>query len=70
MLLGHAITVKTDHKNLTYPSSIHSLRCGLCNHLLFEEYGVNIEYIQDKKNIVIDALCRIPTEELFVFDPE
>jgi hypothetical protein len=24
MLLGHAITVKTDHKNLTHPTSTHS----------------------------------------------
>ncbi len=42
----------------------------LPRRLLLEEYGVKIEYIQGEKNIVVDALSRILTEELFVFNPE
>jgi hypothetical protein len=41
------------------------IRC----HLL-EEYGVDLQYIEGENNIVADALSRLPTEELFVFDKE
>jgi len=68
MLLGHEITVKTDHKNLTYPTSTHTSDRVLRQRLLLEEYGVKLEYIKGEKNIVADALSRLPTEELFQFE--
>jgi len=52
MLLGHKILVKTDHKNLTQPNSTHSSDWVLCQQLLLEEYGVELDYIQGKKNVV------------------
>jgi hypothetical protein len=52
MLLGHKILVKTDHKNLTHPNSTHSSDWVLCQQLLLEEYGVELDYIQGKKNVV------------------
>jgi hypothetical protein len=33
-----------------------------------EEHGVEIEYLEGQKNIVADALSRLPTEEVFNFD--
>jgi hypothetical protein len=69
-LLGHAITVKTDNKNLTHPASTHTSNRVLRQCLLLEEYSINIEYIQGEKNIAADALSRIPTEELFTFNAD
>jgi hypothetical protein len=68
MLLGHEIILKTDHKNLTYPTSTHTSDRVLRQRLLLEEYGVKLEYIKGEKNIVADAFSRLPTEELFQFD--
>jgi hypothetical protein len=70
MLFGHTIIVKTDHKNLTHQSSTHASDRFLRQRLLLEEYGVDLQYIEGEKNIVADALSRIPTEELFVFEQE
>ena len=68
MLLGHCIVVHTDHKNLTYPNSKHSSDRVLRQRLALEEYGVEINYIAGDKNVVADALSRLPTEELFNLD--
>jgi hypothetical protein len=46
MLFGHAIIVKTDHKNLTHPASTHASDRVLRQRLLLEEYGAEIQYIQ------------------------
>ncbi len=70
MLLGHHIIVRTDHKNLTHPTSTHTSDRVLRQRLLLEEYGVEIEYIQGEKNVVADALSRLPTEEIFLFDED
>ena len=40
----------------------------LCQCLLLEEYGVDIQYIQGEKKVVADALSRLPTQELFQFE--
>jgi hypothetical protein len=68
MLLGHRIIVRTDHKNLTHPDTNHVSDRVLCQRLLLEEYGAEIEYIKVEKNVVADALSRLPTQELFLFD--
>ncbi len=66
MLLGQTIIIKTDHKNLTHPNSTHTSNQVLCQRLLLEEYGVELEYIKGEKNIVADVLSHLPTEELFI----
>jgi hypothetical protein len=68
MLLGHQIVVHTDHKNLTHPNSKHTSDRVLRQRLVLEEYGVELNYIAGDKNIVADALSRLPTEELFSLD--
>jgi hypothetical protein len=68
MLFGHKIIIKTDHKNLTHQVSSHASDRVLRQHLLLEEYGVELENIKGENNTVADALSRIPTEELFIFD--
>jgi len=70
MLYGHAIVVKTDHKNLTHHVSTHASDRVLRQRLLLEEYGVELQYIEGEKNIVADALSRLPTEEFFRFDED
>jgi len=70
MFLGHKIVVKTDHKNLTRPNSTHSSDRVLSQRLLLEEYRVELEYIQGEKNVVADALLRLPTAELFLLNEE
>jgi hypothetical protein len=70
MLLGLNIIVQTDHKNLTHPNSTHTSDRVLRQHLLLEEYGVDLQYIQGTKNVVADALSRLPTEELFRLEEE
>jgi hypothetical protein len=49
MLLGHTIISKTDHKNLAHPKSTHTSDHVLCQRLILEEYGMDIEYIQEEK---------------------
>jgi len=70
MLYGHAIVVKTDHKNLTHHVSTHASDRVLRQRLLLEEYGVDLQYIEGEKNVVADALSRLPTEEFFLFDED
>jgi len=70
MLLGHAIIIKTDHKNLTHPNLMHTSDRVLRQRLLLEEYGVELEYIKGEKNVIADALSRLPTAELFVLDAD
>jgi hypothetical protein len=67
MLFGHSIIVKTDHKNLTHPLSNHALDRILRQRLLLGEYGAELQYIEGEKNIMADALSRLPTAEIFIF---
>jgi len=70
MLLGHQIIVKTDHKNLTHPASTHTSDRVLRQRLLLEEYGADLQYIQGERNIVADALSRLPSQELFTLEAD
>jgi hypothetical protein len=79
ILLGHLITIYTDHKNLTF--SNFTTDCVTCWRLIVEEYGPNIVYLPGKRNIIADALSRLPKlketqdestllEEIFTFDDQ
>ena len=60
ILLGQKITVFTDHKNLVHESELKSSQRVMRWRLLLEEYGPEIIYIKGHKNIVADALNRLP----------
>jgi hypothetical protein len=79
ILLGHLITIYTDHKNLTF-SNFTTDRVTRWR-LIVEEYGPNIVYLPGKHNIIADALSRLPKleetqdestflEEIFAFDDQ
>ena len=63
MLLGQKLTIYTDHKNLTHEYSTHSCDRVLRQRLLIEEYGAELVYFPGNKNVVADALSRLPTNE-------
>ena len=50
ILLGHHITVYTDHKNLTYKMRWR---------LVLEEFVPELKYIKGENNVVADALSRL-----------
>jgi hypothetical protein len=65
ILLGYhlPIIVFTDHKNNTFnglKASDSVMRCLL----LLKEYGVTIEYLPGKKNVVADALSHLDIDSL------
>lgn len=61
ILLGHLITIYTDHKNLTFDnSSTDRVRRW---RLIIEEYGPKIIYIKGVKNVIADALSRLPKSD-------
>jgi len=70
MLFGHKIIIKTDHKNLTHQVSAHASNQVLRQRLLLKEYGAELQYIAGEKNVAADALSRLPTEEIFLFEAE
>ena len=65
ILLGHQITVYTDHKNLTYKNSNTERVMRWC--LILEEFGPEFKYIKGENNVVADALSRLeksPNQEI------
>jgi hypothetical protein len=79
ILLRHLITIYTNHKNLTFSNftTHHVTRW----QLIVEEYGPNIVYLPGKRNIIADALSRLPKlndlhdestflEEIFALDEQ
>jgi ribonuclease HI len=62
ILLGHLITIYTDHKNLTF--SNFTTYCVTRWRLIVEEYGPKIVYLPGKRNIIADALsCLLKLDE-------
>ena len=60
ILLGYPITVHTDHKNLTFKN--FNTKRVMRWRLILEEFGCQLNYIKGPKNIVADALSRLPTD--------
>ena len=57
ILLGHQITVYTDHKNLTY--KMFYTECVMRWRLILEEFGPELKYIKGQNNVVADDLFRL-----------
>ena len=57
ILLGHKITVYTDHKNLTCKN--FNTERVIRWRLVLEEYGPELKYIKGEHNVVADALSRL-----------
>ena len=57
ILLGHHITVYTDHKNLTHTNfnTEHVMRW----RLILEEFGPELKYIKGENNVVANSLSRL-----------
>ena len=68
ILLGQRIKVFTDHKNLVHESELKTSQRVMRWRLLLEEYGPEIEYIKGPKNVVADALSRLPKQGDIVDD--
>ena len=66
--MGQRIKVFTDHKNLVHESELKTTQRVMRWRLLFEEYGPEIEYIKGLKNVVADALNRLPKQGDIVDD--
>jgi hypothetical protein len=67
ILMGHVITVYTDHKNLTY--KVFNTERVMRWRLICEEFGVNLNYIQGSHNIVADGLSRLKLEPSLKSEP-
>ena len=61
MLLGAQINVYTDHRNLTHKMTKYSTQRVLRWRLMLEEYGCKYYYKKGNKNLVADAMSRVPT---------
>ena len=57
ILLGHQITVYTDHKDLTY--KFLNTKCAMCWRLIIKAFGPELKYIKGENNVVADALSRL-----------
>ena len=63
MLLGSTINVYTDHHNLTHWLSLFTTQRVLRWHILIEEFNPTFYYLHGSRNVVADALSRLPISE-------
>ena len=57
ILLGHQITVYTDHKNLTH--NFFNTERVIFWRLIIKEFGPELKYIKGENNVVADTLSRL-----------
>ena len=57
ILLGHQITVYTDHKSITY--KVFNTECVMRWRQILEKFGPELKYIQGENNVISDALSCI-----------
>ena len=69
ILLGYEIEVFTDHKNLTYESTMGNSQRAQRWRSLIQEFDVTLKFIAGEANIVADAISRLPKEEHAHADP-
>ena len=60
ILFGYEVIVYMDHKNLVHETLVLSSDRVMRWRLLIEEYGVTIQYIKGKLNVLADFLSRFP----------
>ena len=69
MLLGAEIHVHTDHKNLTHTLTAFQTGKIVRWRLIVEEHGAKFHYKPGEKNVVADAISRVPTTNGAEFEP-
>ena len=69
VLLGAEIHVHTDHKNLTHALTAFQTGKIVRWRLIVEEYGAKFHYKPGEKNVVADAISRVPTTNGAEFEP-
>lgn len=60
MILGYPIDIYTDHKNWTYGTKAYKNDRITRWRLIIEEFAPTLHYVQGSKNVVADALSRLP----------
>ena len=61
ILFGYRIIVYSDHKNLVHAATISQSQRVMRWRMILEEFGPDIRHISGEKNIVADAISRLPT---------
>ena len=61
ILFGYPIQVYSDHKNLVHAATISQSQRVMRWRLILEEFGPDIKHISGEKNVVADAISRLPT---------
>ena len=70
ILSGQIIKVHRDHKNLVHESELKTSQIVMRWRLLLEEFGPERVYSKGPKNVVADALSRLPKQRDIVDDLE
>lgn len=64
LVLGHDVTIVTDHKALVFLNSCRLLSSRLTRWSLYlQEFNLQIEYCKGRENVIADILSRFPDGE-------